>query len=98
MANPTNDLPAANPDNVPETICIGKFNVSMTAPLATLTFTHARPKVGPPMDNGVIDLESVVRARIVTSVENLVALRDPLNKIIQNPSTATSAGGSSRLN
>ncbi len=99
MSNPTNDPPTVDPDNVSETLCIGKFNVLASGPLATLTFTHVRPRNQLLVDKGVIEFESVVRARIVTTVENLAALRDLLNRIIQDPSTpASSAGGAHKLN
>ena len=75
--------PSADPDNVPETLCIGRFTVSAAGAIATITFTHERPKAGPLMDRGVPELESVVRARIVTSMNNLVALRDTLTKVLE---------------
>lgn len=99
MTKAANDPRTVDPDSIQETLCLGKFNVTVNGPLATITFTHGRPKVSLLVDSGIIDVESVVRARIVTSVENLAALRDLLNKIIQDPSTpAASAGGTSRLN
>jgi hypothetical protein len=36
-----------DPDNVPETLCEGSFNISFTGPLAVITFTHLRPEAGP---------------------------------------------------
>jgi hypothetical protein len=92
--------PAVDPDNIPETLCIGRFNLAVgPGPLATLTFTHVRNKTGPLVDSSQIDPESVVRARIVITLENLAALRDLLNSIIKDPATpAASAGGSSKLN
>jgi hypothetical protein len=92
---------ATDPDNVPETLCIGKFNVAFGDGLATLTFTHGRHKCGPLLENGTADIESVVRARIVTSMRNMVALRDILNRIIKDDPDRTSgavAGGSHTLN
>jgi hypothetical protein len=76
------------------------FNLAVgPGPLATLTFTHVRNKTGPLIDQSQIDPESVVRARIVTTLENLAALRDLLNTMIQDPATpAANAGGSSKLN
>jgi hypothetical protein len=92
--------PAVDPDNVPETLCIGRLNLSVgPGPLATLTFTHVRNKTGPLIDNSQIEPESVVRARIVTTLENLAALKDLLNTVIQDPaSPAASAGGASKMN
>ena len=94
--------PGVDPDNIPETLCIGKFNISFgPGPLATLTFTHVRSKVGFLVDKGEIVQESVVRARIVTTAENMVALRDLLKNVIKDdPASAAPAvtGGSGKLN
>ena len=90
MAQPTQP-PAADPDNVPETLCCGRFNLSFLAgSLATLTFTHPRPKAGPLLDTNQIHEESVVRARIVMHLDNLLALRNFLNEAIKDdPATMT---------
>jgi hypothetical protein len=62
---------------------------------ASLTFTHVRNKFGPLIDKSEIDQESVVRARIVTTMENIAALRDLLNGVLQDSAApAASAGGS----
>jgi hypothetical protein len=97
MANQPQQLPAIDPDNVPETLCDGQFYISVVGGNATLTFTHARPDATAMFKNGAIDAKSVVRARIVMTLGNLVALRDLLNRIIQSPNTpAPPAGGSTR--
>jgi hypothetical protein len=90
--------PAADPDNVPETLCIGRFSLnSGPGPLFTLTFTNVRNQAGPLIDNNNVVAESVVRARIVTTAENLVALRDLLVNSIKetetDPAPATAGGG-----
>jgi hypothetical protein len=93
--------PGVDPDNIPETLCVGKFNIWFgPAQLVTLTFTHARNKTTPLIDNSQIEQESVVRARIVTTAENLVALRDLLNALLKDtPAVAAAAtGGSGKLN
>ena len=88
-----------DPDNIPELVCVGQFNVWINGPLATLTLTHARPKVAPMVDQNRIEIESVVRARIVTTVDNLVALKDLLNTLlIETPNATSSSSGSSLLN
>jgi hypothetical protein len=100
MTNPT-EPPVSDPDNVPETLCIGKFNVAVgAAGFATLTFTHVRPKATALLDETRIEEETIVRARIVTSTQNLVALRDTLNSLIKEEpgSPATASGGSRKLN
>jgi len=94
---PTHEPPAVDPDHVPETLCIGKFNITPMGSLVVLTFTHTRPRLKPLLDDGDVMWESVVRARIVTTTENLVALRDVLNKIIRKP-VPLSAGGGTRVN
>ena len=103
MVTPQQDPPSADPDNVPETLCIGKFNVSITGPLATLTFTHARPKTGSLIDNNVVAPIGIVRARIVISTDNLLALRDLITRLMDRTATdpqppASSAGGGAKLN
>jgi hypothetical protein len=93
--------PGRDPDNIPETLCLGKFNIMVSsAGLVTITFTNVRPKAGPLLDSGQIEEESVVRARIVTTIDNAGALRDILNSMIQNQPgmPATASGGSSKLN
>lgn len=100
MAGQSQEPPAVDPDNVPDTLCIGRFSVAPgPGPLVTLTFTNGRAKAGPLFDQNVVVMESVVRARIVTTIENLTALRDLLNAIIKEPgAAAASAGGAQKLN
>jgi hypothetical protein len=81
-------------DNVPETLCIGRINLaSGPGPLMTLTLTNVRPKAGPLFDSSRIEHESVVRARIVTTLDNLIALRDLLNSSIQQTPTPSASSG-----
>jgi hypothetical protein len=91
--------PAASmdPDNVPETLCDGQFNISVLGQLATMTFTHVRPDAENMFGTGVMNTKSVVRARIVLTLRNLEALRDLLNRIIQTPNVpAPPAGGATK--
>lgn len=102
MATPTQP-PAVDPDHVPETLCCGMFNLSFLAGnLATLTFTHPRPQIGPLVASNHIQDELVVRARIVMNLDNLVALRNFLNEAIKDDPAAAmptpATGGSSKLN
>jgi hypothetical protein len=76
------EQPPTVDEGVEETLCLGKINVTLAGPLATIVFTHARPKAAPLLDQGIIAYESVVRARIVTTTENLVALRDIINTLV----------------
>jgi len=90
MTKPSAEPQVSDPDNVAETLCIGRFSVAKgPGPLVTITFTNVRNKCGPLMDQGVAVQESVVRARIVTTLGNLVALRDLLNLSIRETSPAT---------
>lgn len=74
-----------DPDHIQETLCSGHFNIHVTGNMATLTFTHWRPKTSPLFGERKVELEAVVRARIVTSVANLSALRDALDAVIKDP-------------
>jgi hypothetical protein len=64
--------------------------------LATLTFTHVRPDATALLRDGTIDLKSVVRARIVLTANNLVALRDLLNRVILQPGVPVPPAGGTR--
>jgi hypothetical protein len=76
---------------VPEVLCNGPFNVTVAGPFVTLTFTHGRPDSL--FQDGNTDLKATVRARIVTPLNNLVAMRDLLNRIIQDPGTPVPPAG-----
>ncbi len=94
---PPQNPPTIDPDNVPEILCDGQFNVSVAGQFATLTFTHVRPDATTLFGTSTFDLKSIVRARIVVSLANLGALRDLLNLMLQSPQPpARSAGGSTR--
>jgi hypothetical protein len=83
----------ADPDSVPEIICNGVFNMSVVGSLATLTFTHVRPEPTALLIDGTIKPSSVVRARIVLTINNLVALRDLLDNVIQKPDVPAPPSG-----
>lgn len=96
MVNMLQEPPAVDPDNVQEALCVGRVNVAAgPGPLVTLTFTNVRNRAGPLIDKGEVVQESVVRARIVTTIENVVALRDLLSKSIQT-SDVNAPGAASR--
>lgn len=87
-------LPVVDPDNVQETICDGPFHALVYGQLVTLTFTHDRPKPDAAFAAGHLELESVVRARLVLTKSNVAALRDYLAAIIEaSESSALPAGG-----
>jgi hypothetical protein len=97
MANQPQQPEVIDPDNVPEIICNGQFNISIAGELATFTFTHVRPDPAPMFRDGRFDIKAVVRARIVTTVANVHAIRDLLNRLTQSSGTpAPSTGGSTR--
>jgi hypothetical protein len=88
-------IPAVDPDNVPEIICDGGFNVHCAGERATITFTHNRARTKPLLEDGQVEFDAVVRARIATSVANILALRDLLNRILpEGGSIEAPAGGS----
>src|SRR6266404_5073476 len=97
MADQSQQIETIDPYNVPETICIGRFNIAITGAFATLTFTHERPDPTALLAEGRIDVKAIVRARIVTTVDNLHALRDLLVNLTQSSVTpAPATGGSTR--
>jgi hypothetical protein len=82
-----------DPHNVPEVLCDGPFNVTVAGPFVSLTFTHGRPDATVLFRDGTIDVKAIVCARIVAPMNNLVALRDLLNRIIQDPGTPVPTAG-----
>jgi hypothetical protein len=85
-----------DPDNVPETLCDGRFYIHPHGNLATLTFTHARLRAAD-LFGGRVNAEEVIRARITLTMDNLVALRDLLNNLVKvGPDQMPSSGASSR--
>lgn len=73
-----------DPDNIPETPCIGKFHVQILHPIATLTFCHERPKADRLLNANQIEMENIVRARIVMTVNGLHALRNVLDELLKD--------------
>ena len=93
---PSPPPPVIDPDNVPETLCDGQFNLSVLGQIAILTFTHLRPDATQMFAKTTIVPTAVVRARIAFNLKNLVALRDFLNTHVQTTPTGirpTSATG-----
>jgi len=99
MTNPHQPT-GIDPHNVPETLCLGKFNLSFSAAgLATLTFTHVRPRPGPLLESNTVEDEYVVMARIVTTTDNLIALREVLNAVLKDvPAVAATGQATGTLN
>ncbi len=74
-------------DNADETLCLGRFNVGIEGPLATLTFTHDRHVYVA----GQAEIETIVKARIVTSTSNLIELRDVISNLLEQIAHAQSS-------
>ena len=83
-----------DPDNVPETLCDGRFHVHPHGNMATLTFTMARPKTTDLFDGNIV-IEEVVRSRITMTLDNFGALRDLLNLVIITGGDPMPPGGAS---
>ncbi len=81
--------PVHDPENVPEILCVGPYNVFVTGPLATITFTNMRPDADPLLRQGAITAKFVVRARIVVPADSLGAIRDSIDQTIKNAQAAT---------
>jgi hypothetical protein len=82
-------------------VCDGPLNVHWVGNRATITFTHPRAKPEPMFEKEEIQIGLVVRARIATSIENLIGMRDLLIRLFPpdkpNVDTASSGGGASFL-
>jgi hypothetical protein len=84
--------PAVDPDNIPETLCNGRFYLTWQGNLGTLTFTQYRPKTSVLFESDRIDDESIVRARIVMTSTGMAALRDLLIANIKASGESPTAG------
>ena len=95
----TKIVPVSDPNAIPETVCDGPLNVQFGDGRATITLTHLRAKAVPLLERGQIDVEAIVRARIVFSVGNLIALKNLLNQLIPDKAptggAAATSGGAS---
>jgi hypothetical protein len=85
-----------DPDSVPETLCLGPFHVLPHEP-TTITFTHSRPKPHRLLEDNLVELEHIVRARIVLSRRHLIALRDVLNRVLDDDANLDSGGGGASI-
>jgi hypothetical protein len=70
-----------DPNAISETLCFGPFHVFPGEP-STITFTHSRSKIDTLFSQSEMDLENVVKARIVLSRAHLIELRDILNRVL----------------
>jgi hypothetical protein len=89
-------LPVIDADNVPETLCIGPFYLSLhdQGRFATLTFTQVRPEAGSMFERNTAVDRAIVRARIVTNLPSLIALRDLLVKNVRTEGVPIAGAGS----
>ena len=86
------DPPIVDPDRPPEILCLGRVNVTLVGSLATLTFTHPRPKANELMNQQIIEYESIIRTRIVTSIENLVAIKEVVDDLVAKAAARRASG------
>lgn len=81
MADRTPQPKVYDPQMVPEVVCDGPMNVHWIGNRGIITFTHPRAR-SQPLFEGETQIDLIVRARIATSVQNLVALRDLLVRLL----------------
>jgi hypothetical protein len=81
MADRTLQPKVYDPQMVPEVVCDGPMNVHWIGNRGIITFTHPRAR-SQPLFEGETQIDLIVRARIATSVQNLVALRDLLARLL----------------
>jgi hypothetical protein len=85
-----------DPDSVPEIICDGPFHI-LPGSLSTITFTHGRPETSQLFNQNSVNRENIVRARIILTIDNLIQLRDLLNRLLPaSTETPAATGGTSR--
>jgi hypothetical protein len=74
MADRTAQPKVSDPQMVPEVVCDGPMNIHWIGDRGVITFTHPRAR-SQPLFEGETQIDLIVRARITTSIRNLVALR-----------------------
>ena len=94
MADQPQQAPITDPDDVPEVVCEGQFHVLMAGTMAQFTFTHARHDPDLLFSGDLSKPSSVVRARIVMSRANAIALRDLLIQLTRDEDAARTASTS----
>ena len=83
----------SDPYQVQETLCEGPFNVQFGRGMATITFTHIRPKAKKLLEEKKVEYETIVQARIVFSTRSLLALKKVLNDLIKDEEPGEAAAG-----
>ena len=85
MAKAPQHPPVADPNSVRETLAVGPFSINVRGPLATITFTHIRARVGDLIANkDSQNVEAIVVARIVLPTDGLGELRNVLNNLMKD--------------
>lgn len=84
----TQQSPVSDPENVPEILCVGPFNIVVTGAFATITFSHIRPDADALIRQSTISPKSIVRARIVLPADGLSVMRDVIDETIRNAKAA----------
>jgi hypothetical protein len=81
-----------DPETVPEIWVNGSVNISVTGPVATITFSHVRPNSADLFaGKQPATLNAVVRARIVMPMEGLAGLKQLLDQLIIETAPSSSA-------
>jgi hypothetical protein len=95
MAEATPQPKVQDPHAVPEVVCDGPMNVHWIGNRATITFTHPRARSEPLFEGKEAPMDLVVRARVATTIENLVGLRDLLIHLfpVDRPASEIPTGG-----
>jgi hypothetical protein len=81
MADRTPQPKVYDPQMVPEVVCDGPMNIHWIGDRGVITFTHPRARTEA-LFEGETQIDLIVRARIATSIRNLVALRDLLVRLL----------------
>lgn len=83
-----------DPHLVREVVSDGPMNVQWIGNRATITFTHPRAQPQPLIGEGKAQMDLVIAARIATSMENLIELRDLLIRLfpLDKPAVEAKSG------
>jgi hypothetical protein len=75
----------SDPGNVPETFANGPISLNINGQIATIIFTVIRPDLLETMKGQqMTQATAAVASRIATPIQNLVELRNLLNRLIQD--------------
>jgi hypothetical protein len=75
---------AADPNAIPEVFCAGPVNLVITGAVSTLTFMHIRKSAANIFKDFTPETtECVVKARVIMPIEDLVALKDLIDRMVK---------------